>query len=563
MKITEFVDVNPRSLIAKAYKFAEQAHRGQYRQSGEPYFNHSLQTAETLLAWRLDETTVAAGLLHDTVEDTKISNDEIAKQFGKEVAFLVEGVTKLGYIKYRGAESKIENLRKMVLAVSEDLRVVFIKLADRLHNMRTLEALPRDKQKRIAAETDEIYAPLAYRLGMFSISGELEDLAFPYLYPQEDKWLKSAVADEYTERFKYLETVRPALVQVLKDNNIQTSRVDFRAKRWSSLYKKLLRKEMDISKVYDLVAMRVIINTVEECYAALGTIHQLWPPLTGRFKDYIALPKPNGYRSLHTTVIGPEGKFIEIQIRTQAMHEEDELGIAAHWVYEQMKTNSNKSKQKSEEINWVKQLRNWLTRAEHGQADSEEFLQSMKIDFFKDRIFAITPKGDVIDLPRGATPVDFAYQVHTEVGNSCVGAKVNDHFTPLNHELRSGDVVQVLTQKNKRPSEDWLKFVKTSMAREHIRVALKHKERALDDRRTPTKAELRIAIQDRVGLLKDITAVIARSHVNILNLQVVNPGSKFPIDRIECATTDKAKIEKLILKLKQIKEVKEISYKLI
>jgi GTP pyrophosphokinase len=554
--LKEIIKAEPESLVARAYAFAKVAHAGQKRKTGEPYFNHPLATAEILKIWQMDEQTIAAGLLHDTVEDTPATLEELEKNFGKEVAFLVDGVTKLGKIKYRGSENQAENLRKLVLKLSQDLRVVFIKLADRLHNMRTLSALPPLKQKRIALETDEIYAPLAYRLGMQNVSGELQDLAFPYLHPREAEWLKETVSARYEERIKYLERVKPSVEKALSEHNIPPVAIDFRAKRYSSLYKKLVRHNMDIDKIYDLVAFRIIVDTTEQCYAALGIIHQLWPPLPGRIKDFIAMPKPNGYRSLHTTVIGPDKKIIEFQIRTKEMHMENETGIAAHWLYKQGKQASGTKA--AQEIAWVQQLRKWQ---ENFTSDPEEFMASMKVEFFKDRIFVMTPRGDVIDLPQGATPVDFAYQIHTEVGNSCTGAKVNDSFVPLYHELHSGDMVEILTQKNKKPSEDWLKFAKTSSAREHIRNALNKSARA---EHPPTKTELRIILQNRVGLIKDISTIIARSHVNIGSIDMQNQGGgNYPIMKIQLNLNNKEKTEKLILKLKGIREVKEISSRLI
>lgn len=565
MSIKDLVKSDPDGFIARAWRFAEKAHTGQKRKTGDPFFNHLLATADILASWHLDDASIAAGLLHDAVEDTPITMEELKKEFGEEIAFLVGGVTKLGRIKYRGAdEAKVENLRKMILAISEDLRVVFVKLADRLHNMRTLKALPPQKQRRIALETDEIYAPIAYRLGMQNLAGELRDLAFPYLHPKEHEWLKRTMSEAYADREKYLRRIKPVLEKTLKANGIPPLTIDFRAKRMSSLYYKLLRHEMDITKIYDLVAMRVIVNTVSECYAVLGIIHHIWPPLPGRIKDYIAMPKPNGYRSLHTTVIGPDEKFVEIQIRTKQMHEENEHGIAAHWLYKQKKTGQMEKgflQKIRDEVRWVQQLRQWQSR--YTDVNSEDFVQAMKIDFFKDRIFVITPKGDVVDLPAGATPVDFAYYIHTQVGNSCVGAKVNNQFVSLDQELKSGDMVEILTQKNKRPSEDWLKFVKTSVARNHIRAALREKHSGFY-KRSPTRAELRIVVKDRVGLIKDISTVIARSHINIISFQALNPhGGKFPIDKVEIGTTDRDKIEKLILKLKKIKEVQEISYQLV
>ena len=517
MTLKGLVRQDPTGVIARAYLFAEKAHAGQKRKTGEPYFNHPRATAETLNGWHLDDATIAAGLLHDTVEDTGVPLLTIKKEFGDEVALLVDGVTKLGRIKYRGAEGKAENLRKMILAISEDLRVVLIKLADRLHNMQTLQALPPAKQKRIALETDEIYAPLAYRLGMHNVSGELEDLAFPYLHPREYRWVLSAAKEQYEERFAYLEKMKPQVKKLLDEHNIHPEDIEVRAKRYASLYKKLLRRDMDMGKIHDLVAMRVIVGTIPECYAALGVIHEAWPPVPRRIKDYIAMPKPNGYRSLHTTVIGPEGKTIEFQIRTKEMHDENEFGVAAHWLYDQKRRGERISgKKMAEEITWVQQLKNWQDRFFSQEGDPEELIRAMKIDFFKDRIFAVTPHGDVIDLPHGATPVDFAYHIHSAVGDSCAGAKVNGTLTPLDHPLRSGDVVEIVVQKGKKPSEDWLRFVKTGLARDHIRLALRGKKRIRrgSQRRAPAPNS-RSTVDMRTGLIKDISAAIARQHFTI------------------------------------------------
>jgi GTP pyrophosphokinase len=570
--VKDIAKQEPDSLIARAYVFAEHAHKGQLRKSGEPYFRHPLAAAEILHSWHLDDATIAAGLLHDTVEDTGVPLETIKKEFGDEVAFLVDGVTKLGTIKYRGAQNettnKAENLRKMVLAISQDLRVVLIKLADRLHNMQTLGALPPVKQKRIALETDEIYASLAYRLGMHNLSGELQDLAFPYLHPQEYRWVLSTSKEHYEARLNYLEKIKPEVEALLKKHGIVPLDIEIRAKRYSSLYKKLLKRDMDMGRIYDLVAMRVIVDTLPECYAALGVIHEMWPPLPRRMKDYIAMPKPNAYRSLHTTVIGPGGKTIEFQIRTQAMHDENEYGIAAHWLYKQRGSGGEKiSGQKlATELKWVQQLKNWQEQFSGQTTDPEEFLRSMKIDFFQDRIFAVTPHGDVLDLPMGSTPIDFAYHVHSEIGNSAVGAKVNGVVVPLDHRLKSGDVVTVLTQKGKKPSEDWLRFVKTTVAMDHIRLALRKKmgSPAWVATKAPVRAELKITVEDRVGLIKDISGIIAQSRIAILSFHTENTkGGKLHINKVEIQTADKKKIDKIVARMKEVGGVKEVSYRVV
>lgn len=565
MSLRETIKQHPTSVFAKAFDFAEKAHRKQLRKSGEPYFNHVLATAEILSQWHMDTATIVAGLLHDTVEDTEISLDTIRQEFGDEVAFLVDGVTKLGRLKYRGAESKAENMRKMILALSQDLRVVFIKLADRLHNMHTLDALPLAKQKRIALETSEIYAPLAYRLGMYNVSGELEDMAFAHLSPREYEWLERTTKEQYAERLAYLQSIKPEVEALLKKHDIAPFTIDFRAKRYSSLYKKLLKHSMDIEKIYDLVAMRVIVETIPECYAVLGVIHEAWPPLPGRIKDYIALPKPNAYRSLHTTVIGPHDKLVEFQIRTIEMHDESEYGVASHWLYKEKGAQKNiQGKATANEIAWVHQLRDWQDRVFGGETDSEKFLEAMKIDFFRHRIFAITPRGDVIDLPAGATPIDFAYHVHSDIGNGASGARVNGALVPFDHELASGDMVEIITQKGKKPSESWLKFVKTAAARDHIRAGLRSKNTFTSSARRPTHCALKIVVEDRVGLIQEISTVIAQNHMNIVSFHADNPkGSRYPADHVEIQSTDEAKIKKLIVKIKRIKGVKEISYKLI
>jgi GTP pyrophosphokinase len=481
-KINELVANNPKGLVARAFDFAQKVHSDQRRKTGEPYFKHVLETAETLKNWKLDEVTVAAGLLHDSIEDAGVSLDTLRAEFGEEVSFIVDGVSKISRVKYRGVKSKAENMRKLILALAQDLRVIFVRLADRLHNMRTLFALPTQKQKRIALETLEIYAPLAYRLGMQQVSGELQDLAFPYLFPDEYRRLNELIPAKYEERLNYLEKIKPEIETALTIHGMDSFEINFRAKRYSSIYRKLVNHNWDIDQIYDLAAVRVIVNTVADCYAVLGIIHEKWPPLPGRIKDYIAMPKPNGYKSLHTTVIGPQGKIVEFQIRTREMHEENELGIAAHWLYQQAKIGEKVSpRQLTKEIKWVQQMRDWQETFRH-ESGAADFIQAMKIDFLKDRIFVVTPAGDVIDLPAGSTPIDFAYHIHSEIGNSAIGARVNGKIARLDSELKSGDMVEILTQKNKKPSEKWLKFVKTAMARHYIKSALKLKNKILENK---------------------------------------------------------------------------------
>lgn len=459
-----------KQVIEKAFDFAKKAHEGQKRASGEPYFIHAYSTSLTIMKWGLDADTIAAGLLHDVAEDTPVGIDKIKKEFSENIGFLVDGVTKLGKIKYRGKENQVENLRKMFLAMAEDIRVVLIKLADRIHNMQTLQYLPPSKQLRIARETLEIYAPLGYRLGMGELKGILEDMCFPYIYPEEYKKLMSQIGNKFAETTHYLEKVKPILLEELAHENIIPISIHSRTKHVYSLWKKLKTKEIgdNINRVYDLAAMRIVLNSVEECYHALGIIHKMWKPLPGKIKDYIAVPKPNGYQSIHTTVFATDGKIIEIQIRTAKMHEEAENGIAAHWAYSEQGKPESGGMANLKKFSWVKQLKDWQSNV----SGSDEFMKSLKIDTFKHRIFVFTPKGDVIDLPEGATPIDFAYAVHTDIGNHCMGTKVNEKMVALDKPLANWDVVEIITTKSKKPSEGWLSFAKTSQAKSKIRVAL-------------------------------------------------------------------------------------------
>ncbi len=562
-KIKELIKTS--NLLRRAYDFAEIAHKGQKRKNGEPYFNHSIAAAENVAEWGLDEATIASALLHDVLEDTPRTLVDIKREFGDEIAFIVDGVTKIGRVKYRGIEARVENLRKFILALSEDIRVILVKLGDRLHNMRTLDALPPQKQNRIALETMEIYAPLAYRLGMHRLSGELEDLSFPYIYPQEYKWLLKNMKEKYDEREKYAEGLRLILEEEFNKNNTPFVTINSRAKRYTSLYKKLLKYDMDFDQVYDLVATRIIVPTIADCYAALGIIHKTYTPLPKLFKDYIAIPKPNGYQSIHTTVFGPNNKITEVQIRTPEMQEQAEYGIAAHWAYQQHKDSKGYSRRRasiadSKELLWVKQLSTW----QKGFTNPEDFLHSLKIDFFNDRILAITPTGEVIDLPAGATPVDFAYQIHSAIGNAATAAKVNGKIVPLHGELKSGDVVEIVTQKNKSPSESWLDFVKTGYAKNHIKAALRQKSNSLS-KVTPTKIEVKINTILCPGLINTISEIITRSHLHILSVNTPSNdhASQIQLLKIQLPVITKDKMDKLTAKLKAIKEVKDIIYRFI
>lgn len=464
------------SLVGRAYAFAATAHKDEKRASGDPYFTHCKAVAGTVSEWGLDEASIAAALLHDVAEDTSFTLDDIGREFGPEVRFLVEGVTKLKNLPHASAEpvkesgDEAENLRKFIISFAEDIRVLLVKLADRLHNMRTLGSLPPERRHTFAWETLELYGPLAYRLGMQKLSGELEDLAFPFVLPKEYEELERTVKEPYEERLAYARSLAPKVETLLASHGVPVTAIDARAKRHYSLYKKLLRHDRDLGKIYDLVAVRIIVPTVEDCYAAVGVIHGEWPPFPGRFKDYVARPKSNGYRSLHTTVFCVDRKVTEFQIRTPEMHAEAELGIAAHWAYQQAR-NTKKANvwsgiRDKKELRWVEQLRNWQRESASG---TQEFQEALKTDFFRDRLYALTPENDIIDLPAEATPVDFAYHIHSDIGDQCIGARVNGKMVPLDTPLRSGDMVEIITQKGKKPSKDWLRFVKTALAKKQIR----------------------------------------------------------------------------------------------
>lgn len=471
-----------RDLIVKAFEFAQKAHQGQKRKSGEEYFSHCVATANILASIGMGSKTIAAGLLHDVPEDTPITLAEIKKEFGEDVHNLVEGITKLGKIKLKETKEEylIENLRKMFLAMAADIRVVIIKLADRLHNMRTLEFNLPEKRPRIARETMEIYVPIADRLGIGEIKAELEDLSFKYIDQKNYKLVKKLRDDYYREGEKFNNQAIRELDKEIKHRGIKIVKIYGRAKNLRSLFLKLEKKEMDIGRIYDLIAIRIIVPTVSDCYEVLGITHKVYRPMVGRIKDYISLPKPNGYQSIHTTIFGPEGRIMEVQIRTQKMHDEAEFGIASHWIYSENKRRDwknyfrAKETYSEDEVIWIKQLREW--QSEIGQ-DNKTFLEGLKIDFFRNRIFAITPKGDVIDLPEEATPVDFAYEIHSEIGNAIVGAKADGKMVTLDYKIRNGQMIEVMTAKDKKvPNRKWLDFVKTSNARAHIRRQLKRND---------------------------------------------------------------------------------------
>jgi guanosine-3',5'-bis(diphosphate) 3'-pyrophosphohydrolase len=463
-----------RAKVEEAFVFACERHADQRRASGDDFIVHPVSVAKICAGMRLDTATLCAALLHDTVEDTSASLDEVRAEFGDEVAQLVDGVTKLTGITFQSRDDRqAENYRKMMVAMASDIRVILIKLADRLHNMRTIDAMPKQKQQEKARETLDIFAPLAHRLGIHAIKWELEDLAFATLHPRKFKEIKGLVNQQRDEREGYVSRAGEYLGKELRAVGIE-AQISGRAKHFYSIYSKMTKKDREFNEIYDLTAMRVLVGSVKDCYGAIGVIHSLWKPLPGRFKDYVAMPKFNMYQALHTTVIGPEGRPLEIQIRTQEMHDTAEYGIAAHWIYKDGK------RRPEEKVEWLRQLVDWQKEMQ----DPQEFAETLKADLFEDEVFVFTPKGEVKSLSDGATPLDFAYAVHTDVGHRCVGAKVNGKIVPLHYELQSGDICEVLTSKKERgPSRDWLSLAKTTRAQSKIRAWFK-RERREDSERT-------------------------------------------------------------------------------
>ncbi len=491
-------------LIEKAYEFASTAHKDHTRYSGEPYMNHATAVAKQLAKMGMGPRTIAAGLLHDTIEDTPVTADDIDKEFGEEILFLVEGVTKLGSVRYYGSDRHNESLRKLFVATSQDIRVLIIKLTDRLHNVKTLEYVPKEKQFRIARETLEIYVPVAHRLGMGRIRKDLEDTAFPYVYPNEYKKVRELLEGKLIGSNKILEKEKANLNATLQKSGINKFQVTYRIKGIYSLFQKLKRKDWDIESIHDLMAMRVIVGNVEDCYRALGLVHEMWRPLPNRVKDYIAFTKPNGYQSIHTTVATNEGSILEIQIRTEQMHREAEYGVASHITYKNVtepdspkETSSWFSKlvpslfrpfsgnkkeitniQDSESIKaphnekiprWISQIADMYTNE---KTEGYDFLDDMRKDFFSNRIFVFTPTGDVVDLPTGATPIDFAYAIHSEIGDHISGAKVNNKMVQLDTQLQNGDIIKIETRPSAKPTRKWLQAARTSLAKRHIRNSL-------------------------------------------------------------------------------------------
>ncbi len=494
-------------LVAEAFAFAQKAHGEQKRESGEPFISHPLGVAEILVSLQMDEVTVAASLLHDVVEDTQIDLETIREHFGSEVAALVDGVTKLNRLPFQSKqEQQAESLRKMFLAMAQDIRVIIIKLADRLHNLRTLRDLPEERQKKIARETLEIYAPLTHRLGMYRLKWELEDLALRYLNPKEYYNIVQLVDKKRQERERYINEVMATLKAQLAKFQLN-AKIEGRPKHFYSIYQKMAEKGKEFTEIYDLIAIRVIVDTVKDCYAVLGLVHTLWKPMPGRFKDYIAMPKSNQYQSLHTTVIGPGGEPFEIQIRTWQMHHTAEYGVAAHWRYKE----GGAEDRFETKISWLRQLLEW----QREMKDAQDFLETLKIDLFEDEVFVFTPKGDVKSLPAGSTPVDFAYSVHSDVGYHCTGAKVDGRLVPLNTKLQNGNIVEIITSKAAKPTGDWLNFIKTSKAKSKVRQYVREtqKQQATIDGRELLEKEVRkLNLEPRKVLLTEQLEEVARRY---------------------------------------------------
>ncbi|MFH5182271.1 RelA/SpoT family protein [Paenibacillus sp. TAB 01] len=499
-KAAGYVKENDLKRIREAYEFAEQAHSGQVRKSGEPYILHPLAVAEILVNMQMDTTSIIAALLHDVVEDTTVSLETVEAKFGKTCAMLVDGLTKLEKIKFKSKEEhQNENYRKMFVAMAQDIRVILIKLADRLHNMRTLKHQSEEAQRRIADETLEIFCPIAHRLGISAIKWEMEDIALRYLNPQQYYRIVNLMQKKRAEREKYIDDVISTVNEKLSEMGIESD-ISGRPKHIYSIYKKMTARNKQFNEIYDLLALRIIVDNIKDCYATLGIIHTLWKPMPGRFKDYIAMPKPNMYQSLHTTVIGPKGEPLEVQIRTFEMHKTSEYGVAAHWAYKEGSMVPSGSFE--DKVGWFREI----LELQQDTENASEFVESLKMDFFSDLVFVFTPKGEVIELPAGSVPLDFAYRIHTEVGNRTIGAKVNGRIVPLDHRLKTGDIVEILTSKHSYgPSQDWIKLAQSSHARSKIRQWFKKEKREenVEKGKDAIERELRRLGIDPPTLMKD------------------------------------------------------------
>lgn len=514
---SKFLNYHPKGnveLVEKAYVYSAKVHQGQIRLSGEPYLSHPLEVAYILAQMKMDVICLAAGLLHDTIEDTDAQLEEIEGIFGEETANIVDGVTKISKIQSASRkERQAENFRKMILAMSSDIRVILVKLADRLHNMRTLGFHPPEKQRHIADETLDIYAPLAGRMGIYWIKSSLEDLCLFYLEPEIYRQINTEIAERRGERDKYITEVSEVLQRKLAEYEIQAT-IKGRSKHFYGIYKKMLDQDLSVNQVYDIVALRVIVNSIKECYEALGHIHSMWKPVQGRFKDYVSVPKSNMYQSLHTTVIGPEGQRMEVQLRTWEMHRVAEEGIAAHWKY---KEGAIATKTDEKQFAWLRQILEW----QKSLKDPAEFLESVKINLFPDEVYVFTPRGEAKEFPKGATTIDFAYSIHSEVGEKCIGAKINGKMVPLRTELKNGDIVEVITSPKQHPSKDWLKFVKTPRARTKIRQWINREER-----------------EESINLGKDILEkALAQAHLTLPNIirndQIFAVAKEFSFHSVE------------------------------
>lgn len=571
--LAEIKNINPKAdviEIRKAYEFAKKIYGESKRLSGQPVLDHCLEIALSVVGTNMDTASIQAAILHEVIEKFDVTKLDIKKKFGADVAKIVEGISNVSKIEHHGAQRSVENLRKLFLAMGEDLRVIIIKLINRTHGLKTLAVFPEDKQKRMAEETLEIYAPLAHRLGMGHIQSELEDLAFPYAYPLQYQWLTNQTDEQFLSRQKIVERIKAQLTKELKKEKVEILDIYGRTKHLYSLWRKLQKYDMDMARIYDLVALRIIVKDIADCYHTLGIIHKLYKPLPGRIKDYIASPKPNGYQSLHTTVFCADGEVIEIQIRTAEMHQKAEFGIAAHWYYSEKKGLFTYLKKRflgtppEKELKWVQEL---MLRQQKISPQSAT-LEDLKIDFFKDRIFVFTPQGDIIDLPKEATPIDFAYHVHTAIGNTCTGAKINGKLSSLSTPLKNGDIIEVITQKTGQPNRKWLQVVKTPLAKHNIKHALKMQE---DELIPEIKKEIptQIAAKKALGLLpkkekysqtklvsikdtRDIMTKFARccqpKYPDAI-VGYITPSRGLTIHKNDCATVLKAKNGQRLLPL--------------